>query len=304
MKKLLFSFFKLATRLFQGKNLGAWIPGLRPSHRFLLNALKPKGVVEIIVFGKTLFVDTRDSGEANEIILGEQYSPYETEIFRSLVNPGMTIADIGAHIGYFTIMAADLVGPSGRVYAFEPDPKNFALLSRSISANQFVNVVSENKAVSNKAGIETLFLDRSNLGNMSFSRQNIPADSSGGNVSVPTVTLDEYFSGLSLDIIKIDVQGAEGRVFECSKDTLHKVQFVLAEFWPFGLRNVGTDPRAFLEMFVRAGFSLYLLNEGAHTMKKKTIDELLLISGNRPEGKGWANILCVRDSPQALLYGH
>ena len=295
MKKLLFSFFKLATRLFQGQNWGAFIPGLRPLHRFLLNTLKPRGIVETTVFGRTLFVNMRDSGEANEIIVSGQYSPYETEIFRSLLKPGMAVADIGAHIGYFTTMAVDLVGSSGRVFAFEPDPRNFELLSRSISANKFVNVIAENKAVSNKIGVETLFLDRYNLGNMSFSRQNIPADASSGSVSVPTVTLDEYFSGLPLDMIKIDVQGAESLVFEVGKKTLAKISVVLAEFWPFGLLNMGTEPRAFLEIFLRAGFSLYLLNEDAHIMKKKTADELLSISGNRPEGKGWANILCRRE---------
>ncbi len=296
MKRFLFSFFKQITHLLQGREWGAFVPGLRPLHRFLLAMLKPKGIIEVAVFGQTLFVDTRDSGEANEIILNGCYSPYETEVFRSFIKPGMKIADIGAHIGYFTVMAADLVRSSGMVYAFEPDPKNVALLSRSVSANRCMNVIVEHTAVSDKVGVETLFLDRSNLGNMSFSARNIPAGASGGSITVATTTLDEYFSGLPLDVIKIDVQGAEGRVFECGKETLTKVRLVLAEFWPFGLRNMGTEPRAFLEMFVRAGFSFYLLNESARTMKKKTADELLSISGNRPEGKGWANIICMREA--------
>ncbi len=295
MKRFLFSFFKKINRLLQGNNVGAFVPGLRPLHHFLLAVLKPEGVVETKVFSRTLFVDMRDSGEADEIILHGCYSPYETKVFRSFIKPGMAVADIGAHIGYFTVQAADLVGARGQVYAFEPDSRNFALLSRSISANRFAHVRIEQKAISNRVGIETLFLDRSNLGNMSFSARNISADAFGGSVKVSTVTLDGYFSGLLLDIIKIDVQGAEGLVFEGGKETLAKVSAVLAEFWPFGLRNMGTEPRAFLEMFQRAGFSLYLLNENARTTKKKTIDELLLISGNRPGGKGWANILCRKE---------
>lgn len=295
MKRFLFSVFKKINCLLQGKNWGAFVPGLRPLHRFLLTILKPKGIIETTIFERTLFVDTRDSGEANEIILNGCYSPYETEVFRSLIKPGMKIADIGAHIGYFTLLAAEVAGAHGRVYAFEPDPENFDLLSRTVSVNHFGNVVLENKAISDKNGTEILFQDRFNLGNMSFAEHNIPRGASDGNIKVITATLDEYFSGLSLDMIKIDVQGAEGRVFEGGKETLNKVQFVLTEFWPFGLRNMGTEPRAFLEMFIHAGFSFRLLNEGARTMKRKTVDELLLLSRNRPEGKGWANILCTRE---------
>lgn len=294
-KKFIFSLFRKTTHLLHGMNLGACVPGLRQLHHFLLNVLKPSGIVEVEVFGKILFVDPRDSGEANEIILNGCYSPYETEIFRSLIKPGMKIADIGAHIGYFTLLAADAAGAHGRVYAFEPDPKNFDLLSRTVSVNHFENVVLEHKAISDKNGSGTLFLDRFNLGNMSFAEHNIPRGASDGSIKVATTTLDGYFFGLPLDILKVDVQGAEGRVFTCGMETLNKVRFVLTEFWPFGLRNVGTDPRALLKMFMRAGFSFHLLNEGARTMKKKTADELLLLSSNRPEGKGWANILCKRD---------
>lgn len=295
MKKYLFSFFKNINHVLQGKNWGAFVPGLRPLHRFLLAVLKPKGIVETTIFGRKLFVDMRDSGEAHEIILNGRYSPYETEVFRSLIKPGMKIADIGAHIGYFTLLAADAVGPTGRVYAFEPDPKNFDLLSRTVLENRFGNVVLEHKALSDKNGKRTLFRDRFNLGNMSFAEHNIPRGASHGSVTVATTTLDGYFSGLPLDIIKIDVQGAEGMVFEYGTETLNKVRFVLTEFWPFGLRNVGTNPRALLQIFIRAGFSFSVLNEGARTLKRKTADELLLLSRNRPEGKGWANILCTRE---------
>jgi FkbM family methyltransferase len=290
-----FNIFKTVTKKLQGKNLGA-IPGVRQLHRILYTTLRPKGVTETKLFGRRFFVDATDMGEAHEILIHGVFSPFETKIFRDYIKPGMTFVDIGAHIGYFSVMGADSVGSNGKVYAFEPEPKNFSMLKKNIEANEFSNVVLEKCAISDCAGEMTLYIDKKNLGNMSLSSKNIPPEDAGGQVKVKTVTLDEYFKGKSVDYIKIDVQGAEADVFAGGEETLKKANIILLEFWPYGLKNMGADPRTFLQLLERTGFSFYMLNESKHTIKKTTIESLLNISGNRPEGKGWANVLCRKES--------
>ena len=130
---------------------------------------------------------------------------------------------------------------------------------------------------------------------MSFAPENISIDARAGSVAIETTTIDEYFASRPApQVIKIDVQGAEGLVCAGGEQTLKKVSAVLMEFWPFGLQNMGTDPCAFLEQLSRAGFVFYILQESTRSLKHKKPDQLLSVAHNRPEGKGWTNILCAR----------
>src|SRR5262245_18954658 len=74
--------------------------------------------------------------------LHESYEAETGEAVEQLLQPGMTVVDLGAHIGYFTLMSARLVGPNGRVYAFEPSPSSFLMLRKNISANGYDDRVS------------------------------------------------------------------------------------------------------------------------------------------------------------------
>ncbi|HCX31114.1 MAG TPA: methyltransferase, partial [Blastocatellia bacterium] len=124
----------------------------------------------------------------------------------------MTVVDIGANVGYYTLIAASVVGASGKVYAFEPEPSNYELLTRNIAANGHKNVLPSPEAVSDRVGSMKLYIDSQNFGNRSFSQQNIVHD--GGAVDVNTTTLDCLcLSGKiakQIDVMKIDAQGAEG----------------------------------------------------------------------------------------------
>jgi precorrin-6B methylase 2 len=84
--------------------------------------------------------------------LGRAYEPMTTLAFHTLVQPGDRVVDVGAHVGYFTLLAARLCGPNGRVFAFEPHPDNFRLLERNIRENGAENVTAVRKAVADRAG--------------------------------------------------------------------------------------------------------------------------------------------------------
>ena len=84
---------------------------------------------------------------------------YETELFKKMVQDGMVVVDIGANIGYYTLIAAKLVGNKGIVYAFEPEPSNYELLCQNIAINGYTNVVPIEKAVSKTSGKTKLYVN-------------------------------------------------------------------------------------------------------------------------------------------------
>jgi FkbM family methyltransferase len=237
------------------------VPQIRNLCNFIFKLLKPRGVIKVTCEGHTLFVDGRDAVMIPHFVSGGRYEPEVTDFFRHVLRPGMTVFDIGANWGYFSLLAAALVGNQGRVFAFEPEPRNFALLQRNIRANGYTNIVAVPKAISNRQGTVTLFHDRRNLGGHSISEDCVPLKNRGGSVEVETTTLDEFVDALGeekrVDLIKMDVQGAEGLVLERAHETLrrNKVRIVM-EFWPSGLGRLGTDALQLLQELQVLGFEI------------------------------------------------
>lgn len=291
---MFFKLFKKLNSWFFGKNLGS-ILGARRLHSFLYNFLKPKGEVVLDVNGFKMFLNSKDQGEVKDILLRGVYDKLETDIIGGSVSDGDTVLDIGAHIGYFTLILARAVGDHGKVFAFEPEPENFRFLSKNIEINKCQNVILENLALSFGAGKTKLFLDKSNLGNMSLSNLNIPQKSLAGYVEVESMALDKYVSkiGNKVSFIKIDVQGAEGLVFSGASNLLQNQKpTILLELWPYGLRNNGTDPLKFLKDLENLGYKFRVLDVTNKILKEKSPQDLLSVSLNREGGKGWANVLC------------
>jgi FkbM family methyltransferase len=122
------------------------------------------------------------------------------------VQPGMVVYDIGAHVGFYTLLAAQLVGPGGRVFAFEPLPRNLTYLRQHIDLNHFGNVTVFDAAVGQAAGVGQFSVHAAS------SMGSLTAD---GTLTVPIVSLDELSAQGRLippQILKIDVEGAEADV--------------------------------------------------------------------------------------------
>jgi FkbM family methyltransferase len=242
------------------------------------------------VLGQTMFLDRHDS---LSISLNGIYEPFETGLVQELVQPGDTVLDIGANIGYYTLILARLVGSGGRVFAFEPDPENFALLERNVEANGFRNVVLINAAVSDHCGQLKLYRSESNAGDHHIyaSGENRPA------VQAAAVSLDEYFRGQSMQIglVKIDVQGSEAKVVEGMESLLQAglPTQMLLEFWPLGLQRAGSEAKQLLDTLSRHAFSLYLVRERQKKLERVTpaglMQEITIARENQ------TNLLAVRE---------
>ena len=182
------------------------------------------------------------------------WEPGETALLGDRIKPAMTVIDIGAHVGYFTCLAARLVGPRGLVLAFEPSPSNYELLLANVWRNGCFNVVCFPWAVGAEQGFARLYQSAENTGDNRL-------DITEGRDSIPVrvAALDQITAiRPPVDVVKIDVQGAEESAIRGMSELLRQSPAVMvtAEFWPAGLRRFGTDPRAFLNLCRSIGLSV------------------------------------------------
>lgn len=192
----------------------------------------------------------------------------ETELFKKMVQNGMVVVDIGANIGYYTLIAARLVGKKGTVYAFEPEPSNYKLLCENIAINGYTNIVPIEKAISNTSGKAKLYVDRAMGDVSSFAKANVLLHSKNLSacLEVETVTLDDFFERTvgddRIDLMKIDVEGAEELVIGGADRVLRNNRLkIFMEFMPDQLRNAGTDPLQLLYKLQNYGFAIKVIND-------------------------------------------
>lgn len=222
------------------------------------------------------------------------FEPYETELFRNTVQADDTFVDIGANIGYYTIIAAAKVGESGKVIAFEPAPENFAVLTKTIAANNFSNIRTEKKAVADKDGTLVLNLHESNLGKHSLVKDAQDAKGFNTSIEVETVAIDSYMAANAIsraDIIKMDIEGAESLALLGMQKTLEKTRAIFMEFTPQYMKKAGHDPKQVLASLRQFGFKLYNIDERARTKDAILEDDVYIAS--IPDSE-CTNILCLK----------
>ncbi|MDD3679277.1 MAG: FkbM family methyltransferase [Candidatus Shapirobacteria bacterium] len=218
---------------------------------------------------------------------------HEMVVFKQLIRSGMTVIDIGANIGIYTTEAARLVGKQGRVIAFEPEKYNFQLLTERVRKSGYKNITLENIALSNKKGEQTFYIDSVNLGNHSFSQKNIYDGAEA--IRVHTTTIDKYLQehGISkVDVIKIDVQGAEPLVLAGARKLLKdQSPAILLEYWPVGIKNLGQDPDKFLRSLSEYGFRFMVVDKHTKDTNPISLSALIAESRNWQDSTDYVNLL-------------
>jgi FkbM family methyltransferase len=173
------------------------------------------------------------------------YEEQTVRWFRGALRPGMTVLDVGAHVGQYTLVAASDVGAKGRVHAFEPNPGTFKRLSANIELNGYQHVEAHPVALSDAAGAATLYVPKhDNIGEASLQ----PCQDGMDQTSVRTTTLDEWVKTADLgsrpriDLMKIDVQGFEAKVIQGGRETLSRFRpTIVCEFEERWLHASGTS---------------------------------------------------------------
>ncbi len=200
------------------------------------------------------------------------YEPGTVTLIKRLLKKGMTFVDLGAHRGYYTLLASKLVGAKGRVFAFEPAPENFALLARNVKGRSNITLVP--KAVSNKSGTAKFFLSPDD----SITHSLYEVGDNRQCVEVEVTSLDEFFKDkdATIDFIKMDIEGAERSAIEGMANIIKKNENlkIVTEFWPEYHEISGCSGESFLRKLAEYGFKLYLIDDDKATIEPITIDDL------------------------------
>ncbi len=196
------------------------------------------------------------------------YERWETRWLEGAVQPGWTVLDIGAHIGYYSLLCAKGVGPTGSVYAFEPRPSTFAQLRRNVELNPGLNVYPQAMAVSERA--ERLGLSEADSANTGTSYISGKGSADSG---VPATTLDEFVREHALtrvDFIKADVEGHEVKVLAGAAQTLDRFRpRVMIELSPDALQRFGDTSESVIESLRSRGYLIYeATRRGLRLMKR------------------------------------
>ncbi|MGK6310106.1 FkbM family methyltransferase [Variovorax sp. DT-64] len=216
------------------------------------------------------------------------------QLIQRLVRPGQTFIDVGANVGMHTLAAASVMNGRGRIVAFEPHPVTHALLRKSLLINGFAALAETHQAAaSNRTGRMPL-----HLGATSGHHSLYPLEGeapTAATVEVPLVRLDDMIEGNTpVDLIKIDVEGAELEVLEGAIATIGRNPDValIAEFGISHLRRTGTSSRDWLEAFEKFGFAFQAIEPSTGALldwnvaQLESVDSINLLFA-RPASKAW-----------------
>ena len=277
---LLYSIKKISGLLISLR-LHRLIPFRRKIYDFIFNKLWTGGDV-IEIQGSKMYVGVKNEPDTmmrqtlQTYALSSTWEEDTTKLFEKVVKKGDIVVDMGANVGYFTLLSAKLTGENGKVFSFEPNPKNFEYLSKNIKINNYTNVTAEQKAISNSSGKIKLFNCPYDTGHHTINQQEgIEAYRLGrtgevSSIDIEAVTLDEYMKNKSdkVDVIKIDVEGAEALAFMGMKDILAKNKNIkiFLEFFPLLIEKMGNSPEEFINYLLKE-FNVFVIGHD-YSMKK------------------------------------
>jgi len=196
-------------------------------------------------------------GDTLEYITHGGIEPHVSSLFCSMLEKGMTVVDIGANIGYYTLLAAKRIGVRGQVISFEPDPFNYKRLVENVQMNGWNNVKAFQLAVSDFNGEKKLNIPKLGRSGSTFViRSNI-----ANSITVNTISLDSFLRD-SPDLIKIDVEGAELEVLRGMRNILAigKVKLI-CEIHPALLSSLGYSTKEIEDLLKHYEYNIYLVKD-------------------------------------------
>jgi FkbM family methyltransferase len=264
-------------------------PFMRGLYRLAIG-LSGKNIIKIegntIHFEEFFGINIADAGH---------YEPFETAVVKHVVKPGFVCLDIGANVGYYSLLFAKLTGPTGRIYAFEPEKKNYSLLLENIRTNGYKNITAENCAVSDENGRIKLYISEDNAGDHRIE---------GGETAkryqeINMLKIDDYLRDKNnrVDYVKLDIQGADFKAIKGMANTLKNNPDIMiqSEFWPAGMLHMGIDPSEYLQTLEAQGFIVYDIIECTKSKIWKKADFARMLSLYTAENGGHTDIFAARN---------
>jgi len=215
------------------------------------------------------------------------YEPLTRRVFLASLKPGFVVIDVGANIGWYTLLAASAVGPEGRVHAVECAPQNLSLLEYNVRKNKLHHVRIHPYAAGLARGTQTLNVSPVGLAGFSPCSRWPTIPGSGTTVTVPVVPLDEVI-GVPVHLVKIDVDGFDLQVLKGMKRIVsaNKELAVIVEWAAPMLSNAGADPFELPAWLQDAGFrKVVVLDE--YYKRRRSLDETARLLAERRLPPDW-----------------
>lgn len=234
------------------------IPLVKRTFQKVYDKFAPDEWMLVDVEGVKRYINPHDRAISRFIIQQGAYERGTTRVFKNVVKPGMTVIDIGAHWGYYSLIAAILVGKKGEVFSFEPHPFSYESLLKTITQNGFNTIIPIKKAVLDSNGMAELFCSDLNAGGHSM----VLSEGEGSHIDVKTIALDDFceVNQIIPDIVKMDVEGAEPLALKGMKRTIERSK----------------DLKMFIEFehnkeelfdFLSQYFSVYCIKNDGHSIR-------------------------------------
>ena len=293
-KRISILYLKIVGSLSRGKGYGQ-------KHKFLKSTITKTESILKTDFAETwsgkIYVHSNDTGSLSTLSISGTFGPRDTQTVKDNVHLGDFVVDLGANIGYYTCLLAKLVGKDGKVFAFEPDPRNLKLLEKNVKVNEYNNVVIVDKAVSDVNGTCTLYCSQKKFGASTIFESEKTKTKDLFPVKSETVSLDYYFKKLNLhnkiDFIKIDIEGAEFKAFNGMKKILqlNSNLKIFTEITPLLLDDANSTVKQVLDFLDDYKFTNRFLSDNRkNTLSKINKQELL----NHMKNSNSVNILCTQ----------
>jgi FkbM family methyltransferase len=224
------------------------------------------------------------------------WEDYETRLILDMLQTGDRFVDVGANLGYYSILAAIKTGPEGKVFAFEPEQKNFDLLKQNVLHNDLQNVDIFCAALSDNDAQGQLFLNDENRGDHQIYAV------SGEQRYQQDITLrngDRLLRPLCerIDVLKVDTQGAEWHVLSGLKtlisDSLPAIRMVV-EFCPYSLRHAGASGMQLLDLLSSFGLPFFIIDHIGHGLipaSRQDLADWVASVDADPDNQGFINLL-------------
>lgn len=218
-----------------------------------------------------------EEGLSRHLIIHREREIGETETVKKIVRPGMCIFEIGANVGYYTILMGKLVGKTGKIYAYEPYPRSFDILTRNIKLNGLTDIVEiYNLAVSGESTIKKLHLGKAS--NVHSLVDYKTGDNDADYIEVKTKDIKEILveSYRKIDLIRMDIEGHERELFSRLSNDVRPVlpARIFFEIHPLG--DTDPDPTFTkpLTNMLDLGYYPELVISSSHADAKKRFGEL------------------------------
>lgn len=232
----------------------------------------PDSLERVDIGGVLAVLDRHDMGISAQVIEGH-YEQHVAAVLDRLLRPGTTFVDVGANVGFHALRAAARLGGTGTVVAFEPSPENVRLMLLSVRENGITNLEVMPVAIADRIGWITF---AHHLGsNAGVADDGTSTLIEGAATVVPCFMLDSFH--LDVDVLKIDVEGAEALVVDGAMETIARSRpiIVVEHSQEMAARVTGRDPHAHLDRLVELGYQLQVIDRTTRFPGPVTpIDEL------------------------------